>query len=355
MRLEHRIECPVKRREIADRKDTGSVGVVARDRAAIHAEHQRLAHAHVVERRPLHVEDDRGVRRRGDELAPDTGGAPDVAIDRRGNFDRQVRFVRAELRRRRVIVGNDQQGELFERRRASKVRRVRTQEDPVAALPAHERVWPGTYRRGVERYVIEICVFCKQVLRKNAVRGIALGEDRIHGRREDPFQMHDDRVVVGRCHRSDLVVAAARHDVVARVHDRLPGEFYVATRKGRAILPFHSVPQVVRDRQPVFADSSVLKGGHERGKVGNLVMILIVRDQQIEDEPVGETLDRVLRENRIELRRIDVDRDAQAAGRPGVAAGTFRAARDERGEDRDADERGEAHQATQRNFAYMYG
>ena len=47
--------------------------------------------------------------------------------------------------------------------------------------------------------------------------------------------------------------------------------------------------------------------------------MLIVRHQQVEDQAVGEVLDRVLREDRIELRRIDVDRDAQRSRRRAAA------------------------------------
>ena len=55
-RLQRSVERPVERRKIADGQLAGSVGVVADDRRAIHAEHQRPADADVVERRALRVE-----------------------------------------------------------------------------------------------------------------------------------------------------------------------------------------------------------------------------------------------------------------------------------------------------------
>ena len=83
--------------------------------------------------------------------------------------------------------------------------------------------------------------------------GVSLSrEDRVDGRREELLHVHDDGVGVGRVHRGDLVVAAPRHDVVARVHDGLPGELHVPARKRRAVLPLDPVAKVIGDRQAVF-------------------------------------------------------------------------------------------------------
>jgi hypothetical protein len=57
-----------------------------------------------------------------------------------------------------------------------------------------------------------------------------------------------------------------------------------------------------------------------------LIVLGIERDELIEDEVVDRELDRILVENRIELRRVDRQRDpkvvgARCSGTAGLAAG----------------------------------
>ncbi len=264
--------------------------------------------------------------------------------------------MRAQLRRDRVVVGYDRERQVAQRGRAAKIRRVRAQHDLVAALPAYELVRSRADRSRVERDVVDVVVPCEQMRRKQPERRVALREDRVDGRREAALHVHDDRVVVRRVHRGDLVVAAARHDIVARVHDRLPRKLDVATSERRAVVPLDAAPKVIRDRQAVFADAAVVERWNRCGEIRDLAVVLIQRDEQIEHQAIGEGLDGILREDGVELRRVDLKRYAQALRCDGATAGTLRAGRQDIAHERGAaGNRREPHQAMQRNFAYMYG
>ena len=231
---------------------------------------------------------------------------------------------------------------------------IRREHDPVAALPAHELKRPGADRRAVERHVIEVGIFRQQMGGQHAHRRVVFGEQRVDGGRVHLLHADDDGVGVGGIHRADQIVAAPRHDVVARVHDRLPRELHVAARERRAVVPGHAATQVIGQRQAVFADPAVSERGNRLRQIGDLAVMLVVRHQHTEDQTLGKGFDRVLREDRVELRRSDVDGDAQAVGGDSAAVADARAGRDRKHDERGGrDERPEALHATQRNFAYM--
>ena len=168
--------------------------------------------------------------------------------------------------------------------------------------------------------------------RKNAERGVAFGEQRVDGRREKALHVEDGGERIRRVHRSHLVVAAPRDDVVARVHNRLPGELHVAAVERRAVVPANAVPEVIGDRQPVFRDAAVFKRRDDRRQVRNVPAARVQGDELVEDETGREAFDRVLRENRVELRGIDGQRHVQLTGLPwGALTRTARGERDRTG------------------------
>jgi hypothetical protein len=143
------------------------------------------------------------------------------------------------------------------------------------------------------------------MFRQDPVRRIAFAEDGIDGRREHGLHMKDDGVRVRRVDGGDLIVATLRQDVVGLVHDGLPRELYVLTGERHAVVPFDLAPQVVGDRPAVLADAAVRERRHGLGQIRHFVVLCVERDEFVEDQAVDHILNRILFQDRIELRWID--------------------------------------------------
>jgi hypothetical protein len=239
--LERGIVRPVEGREIGAREGRGAERIVADDRGPIHAQDQGAPDADVVQRGALHVEIDGRVRRRVRELLHDAGIARERIVRRHRDLERELHLVGAQLRDRGVVLGDVEQRERFNVRHAAEVIRVRGQDDPVAAKPAREFIRTGPDRRAVERYAVDIRILRKKMLGQNVIRRVALAEERIDGRRKHSFHVKDDRIVVRNVDGGNLVVAALRANVVALVHDGLPGELDVLAGEGHAVVPLYAV------------------------------------------------------------------------------------------------------------------
>ncbi len=150
----------------------------------------------------------------------------------------------------------------------------------------------GTDRHAIERDAIDVGIGRKQMLWKDDGRWNGRREEVGHEWRVRALEMNDDGVAVFPVDAANLIVGRSPEHVVVRVDHLLPRKNHVVGGERRAVLPRHSGPQVVDDREAVAADVAVLLTWDARREFGNeLVAVAPV------EEPAAP-----------ELREVVVDR-----------------------------------------------
>ena len=292
-------------------------------RLAVDRVRQRAAHAHVLERRVAQVEVDVVV-------GVDDGRHRRVARDRLDAVERrggqvpgEVELVRLQLRRQRVLVRDDLVDDLGDLRLAQKVVGVGCEPHLIAALPRDELVRAAADRGRVVGRRVEAALVVvelrEQMLRHD--RPVAVqAPELLQERRVHVLEVDDGDVRVAAVDVFDLSPAVGRDDVVLRVHHHVPGEAQVAARELHAVVPLDPVPQLVVDREPVFADVAVLDGRDLADGVGDRLRVIVVA-HGVREQERRQLQHRARRgQRRVQVLRIGGRRHHDAVGvRAGVA------------------------------------
>ena len=241
-------------------------------------------------------------------------GRDEIPIDRTAAQKRQIR----------ARVGNDMQFQARRPRPAAPIRRIRSVDETLAAIPAHEAVRSVADRMRAKGVLREILVPAQEMRGQHVLRRRAVTENRGDGRRPRRTQRDAHGVVVDPLGLHDPIVTFARADRIARVDDRAEREEHVACGDGRPVLPVDVAPQPVGDDAPVMREIAVGDCRNPPQEHRDRTAPRIDIDERLEGQPRDLTLDAVgidMREERIEGARIG--RQIEANRRRGRFAPRF--------------------------------
>ena len=134
--------------------------------------------------------------------------------------------------------------------------------------------------------------------------------------------MHDDGRVIAFHDARDVVIATARRDVIARIHDLTPGEDYVVGAKGRAILPFHAAAKMVGEAQSVGTDASIAQRRHVGRQLRHPRIVVVDAVKPGAPQKCQVNFGLLVAHERIEVIRLVDGRNAEDTSlSPGITAG----------------------------------
>ena len=137
----------------------------------------------------------------------------------------------------------------------------------------------------------------------------------VDGAAHGACELYDERVIVGRGNRHDIVVAVARGNRVVRIDDRAIRKNAVACREPNAILPMHVATKMIDNAKSVGGDTSVCERRHRACDVGNRLAVWPVGQEVGEDQTSDHEVGRAFKEQRVERLRLRGDGDDEVIAR----------------------------------------
>ena len=165
--------------------------------------------------------------------------------------------------------------------------------------------------------------------RQDSKREVGLREELGDRRVPRIVQTHNDRIAIRRPERRDSPVGIDRFNRVARIDDRAIGKRDVGCRQPGAVGEADVVPEMVDDRLTVARDVAVGARRHPRDEHRYEPILGREPDERLRNEQVVADRILIVRQQRIEGRRIDVVGDREHVRVRSVALASRQSRRDQ--------------------------